>query len=712
MADTAEGTVSQEEKEYSEAQIAVHWKEEEYYPPPEDMAKQANAGDKEILERFAPDNFPDCFVEYAEMLTWDKKWDQVVDTSDPPFFKWWVGGKLNACTNCVDRHLEERGNKNALIWVPELEEDEVQEITYSDLHRRVNEFAALLRDFAGVKAQDRVTFHLPMVPELPVSMLACARLGVIHSEVFGGFSGTACGQRMGDAKSTILVTMDAYYRGGKLIDHKVKADEAIEAAKKEGIEVDKVLVWRRIPGEYHSESEMVEGRDYFIDEVLKDYQGKEVEPESMAAEDTLFLMYTSGTTGRPKGAQHSIGGYLSYVTGTSKYYQDIHPDDVYWCFADIGWITGHSYIVYGPLALGTTSVMYEGLPTFPDAGRPWRIAEKLGVDIFHTAPTTIRMLRKVGPDEPGKYDYHFKAMTTVGEPIEPDVWRWYYKVVGKEKAAITDTWWMTETGGFMGSTLPGLQPMKPGSCGPACLGIQLAIYDEDRNEIPKGTDKAGYICVSNPWPGRMLTVWGQDERFIDTYYKRFCKDENSKDWRDWPFMCGDGAVQAEDGYFRILGRIDDVINVAGHRLGTKELESAAIEVDEVAEAAAVPVVDETRGKIVEMYISLKPEHEGQDDIAQKVSQQIVKDIGSIARPKNVWIVPDMPKTRSGKIMRRVIAGISNFADVGDTSTLANPEVVDEIREKVQAAKREKGEQPKELSAKEKEEIASYGEGSE
>jgi acetyl-CoA synthetase len=711
MADTAQGATA-EEREYSEAQIAVHWREEEYYAPPEEMAKQANAADKEILERFAPENFPDCFLDYAEMLTWEKKWDEVLDTSNPPFFKWWVGGKLNACVNCVDRHIESRGDHNALIWVPELEDDQTQYITYRDLHRRVNEFAALLRDFCGVKHQDRVTFHLPMVPELAVSMLACARLGVIHSEVFGGFSGTACGQRMGDAKSTILVTMDAYYRGGKLIDHKVKADEAIEAARKEGIEVEKVLVWRRIPGEYHSESEMVEGRDFFVDELLSDYEGQEVEPEPTDANDTLFLMYTSGTTGRPKGAQHAIGGYLSYVTGTSKYYQDIHPDDTYWCFADIGWITGHSYIVYGPLALGTTSVMYEGLPTYPDAGRPWRIADQLGVDIFHTAPTTVRMLRKVGPDEPAKYDYHFKCMTTVGEPIEPDVWRWYYKVVGKEEAAITDTWWMTETGGFMGSTLPGLQPMKPGSCGPSALGIQLVIFDDDGNEVPKGSGKAGYICVRNPWPGRMLTVWGQDERFIETYYKRFTKDSQSKDWRDWPFVCGDGAVQAEDGYYRILGRIDDVINVAGHRLGTKELESAAIEVDEVAEAAAVPVVDETRGKIVEMYVSLKPGHEAGDEIVQKVSQQIVKDIGSIARPKNVWIVPDMPKTRSGKIMRRVIAGISNFTDVGDISTLANPDVVEQIQEHVQSSKREKGEVPEDLSSKEKEEIATYGSSSE
>ena len=641
------------------------------------------------------------------MLTWDKKWDTLLDTSDPPFFKWFVGGRLNASVNCVDRHLESRGDKNALIWVQEPEDAEPVEITYAELHRRVNEFAALLRDFAGVKAGDRVTFHMPMVPELPVAMLACARLGVIHSEVFGGFSGAACGQRMADAQSTVLITMDAYYRNGDLIDHKEKADQAIAEAHKEGTEVEKVLVWRRIPGEYHSESPMVDGRDYFVNDLLENYSGQEVEPESLDANDTLFLMYTSGTTGRPKGAQHSIGGYLSYVAGTSKYYQDIHPDDTYWCFADIGWITGHSYIVYGPLSLGTTSVMYEGVPTYPDPGRPWRIAEKLGVDIFHTAPTTIRMLRKVGPGEPAKYSYHFKTMTTVGEPIEPDVWRWYYDFVGKGQAAITDTWWMTETGGFLGSTLPGLQPMKPGSCGPAALGIQLVVFDENGQEIAGGSGKAGYICVRNPWPGRMLTVWGQDQRFIDTYYAKFSKMD-SKDWQDWPFMCGDGAVEAADGYYRILGRIDDVINVAGHRLGTKELESAAITVDEVAEAAAVPVVDEVRGKIVEMYISLKPGVAADAGIDKKVSEAIVREIGAIARPKNVWIVKDMPKTRSGKIMRRVIASISNFTDVGDVMTLANPEIVEDIRHYVQAEKSAKGEVPRDLSEQEKAEIAAYG----
>jgi acetyl-CoA synthetase len=694
--------------ELSESQIAVHWREEEYVQPPEGFKDQANANDPAIRERYSEEHFPECFEEYADLLTWDQRWDQVLDTSNPPFWKWFVGGHLNACVNCVDRHAQTSPDKPAFIWIPEPEDDEIAEVTYQRLYERVNEFAALLREFAGVKKGDRVTFHLPMLPELPISMFACARLGVIHSEVFAGFSGSACGDRIADSQSTILVTMDSYYRGGELLDHKVKADEAIEQARKSGQEIEKVLVWRRKPGEYHSESEMVEGRDFFVDELIEDYRGQEVEPESMSAEDPLFLMYSSGTTGKPKGACHRTGGYLAYVAGTSKYYQDIHPDDTYWCFADIGWITGHSYIVYGPLALGTTSVLYEGAPNYPDAGRPWRIAEKLGVNIFHTAPTTIRMLRKLGPDEPAKHDYHFKTMTTVGEPIEPEVWRWYHKAVGKGEAAITDTWWLTETGGFLGSTLPALEPMKPGSCGPGVLGIYPIIYDEDGNVIEAGSGTAGRICIRNPWPGIMQTIWGDDDRFVDTYYAKYCKDKESSDWEDWPFMCGDGAVEAEDGYFRILGRIDDVINVAGHRLGTKELESAALTADEVAEAAAVPVVDEIRGKVVEMYVSLKPGLEPSEEIEKKVTATIERDIGKIARPKNVWIVSDMPKTRSGKIMRRVIAGISNFTDVGDITTLANPDIVDDIRHQVQSAKVERGEEPRDLSDAEKKEIAAFG----
>jgi acetyl-CoA synthetase len=694
------------ESQVSEAQIAVHWREEEYIHPPQSFVAQANAADPAIYDRFSEDKFPDCFTEYADMLHWDKKWDTVLDTSNAPFWKWFVGGRLNASYNCVDRHLATHGNKAALIWVPEPESEDHVAITYRDLYHRVNEFAALLRDFCGLKAGDRVTLHMPMVPELPVTMLACARLGVIHSQVFGGFSGTACGHRVADSGSHVLITMDGYYRSGELVDHKIKADEAIEEARKEGQEVEKVLVWRRHLGQYASPTPMVEGRDFFVDEVIGPYRGQIVEPVSMPAEAPLFLMYTSGTTGRPKGAQHSTGGYLAYVTGTSKYYQDIHPDDTYWCMADIGWITGHSYIVYGPLSLGTTSVVYEGTPNYPDAGRPWRIAERLGVNIFHTSPTAIRMLRKVGPDEPAKYSYHFKHMTTVGEPIEPEVWRWYYSTVGKGEAAIVDTWWQTENGGFLGSTLPALKPMKPGSCGPAVIGIYPVIYDEEGHEVPDG--RAGNICIRNPWPGIFQTIWGQPERFIDVYYRKYNKNPDSKDWHDWPYFAGDGAVRAADGYYRILGRVDDVINVAGHRLGTKELESAALTVPEVAEAAAVPVIDDIRGRAVEMYVSLKPGFVASDEMGAKVVHAIEVEIGKIARPKHVWIVPDMPKTRSGKIMRRVIASVSNFTDIGDVTTLANPEVVEGIRHHVQSEKLSKGEVPRELTEAEYEEIKAFG----
>jgi len=698
-----------EEVQVSEAQIAVHWREEGYIYPPPGFTGQANASDPAIRERFSEEHFPECFKEYADLLSWDRYWHTTLDTSNPPFWKWFVGGRLNASYNCVDRHLATRRNKAAIIWVPEPESADPVAITYQELYRRVNEFAALLQDFCGLKTGDTITFHMPMVPELPVAMLAAARLGIIHSQVFGGFSGAACGGRIADSKSRILVTMDGYYRNGELVDHKVKADEAVERAREEGTEIDKVLVFRRQPGEYASKTPMVEGRDVFVDDVLPTYRGAVVEPVSMPAEAPLFLMYTSGTTGRPKGCQHSTGGYLSYVAGTSKYYQDIHPDeDTYWCAADIGWITGHSYIVYGPLALGATSVVYEGVPTYPDAGRPWRIAERLGVNIFHTAPTTIRMLRKLGPDEPQKYNFHFKHMTTVGEPIEPDVWRWYHDAVGKGTAVIVDTWWQTENGGFLGSTLPGLEPMKPGSCGPGVLGIYPVILDEAGEEVAPGSGKAGNICIRNPWPGIFQTIWGQPERFVDTYFRKYNRDANSTDWHDWPYFANDGAMQAADGYFRILGRVDDVINVAGHRLGTKELESAALTVPEIAEAAAVPVLDELRGRAVEMYVALKPGVNASPAVEASVSKAIEVEIGKVARPKNVWIVSDMPKTRSGKIMRRVIAGISNFADVGDISTLANPDIVDDIRHHVQSEKVARGETPRELSAKEMEEIQAFG----
>ncbi len=673
----------QEILETSEAQIAVHWKEEDYIHPPAQFMAQANMADPQIYERFGLDKFPECFKEYADLLDWYQYWHTTLDTSDAPCWKWFVGGKINASYNCVDRHLPQHRNKAALLYVPEPEDEPHTVVTYQELYVRVNEVAALLRDFAGLQAGDRVTIHMPMVPELPVVMLACARLGVIHSVVFAGFSGQACGERMADSGSRVLISMDGYYRSGTLLDHKEKVDTAVQAATAEGQTVDKVLVWRRSPGTYASQTPMVEGRDYFMDELLKDYAGRRISPVPLPAEAPLFLMYTSGTTGRPKGCQHSIGGYLSYVTGTSKYVQDIHPQDVYWCMADIGWITGHSYIVYGPLALAATSVMYEGVPTYPDPGRAWKIAERLNVNIFHTAPTTIRMLRKSGPDEPAKYNYHFKHMTTVGEPIEPEVWKWYHTVVGKGEAVIVDTWWQTETGGFLCSTMPGLHPMKPGSAGPSMPGIHAVIYDENGQEVGAGLGKAGNICIRNPWPGGFQTIWGDRERYVETYYAKYCKNPESKDWRDWPYFPGDGAVEAPDGYYRILGRVDDVINVAGHRLGTKELEAAALTVEEIAEAAVVPIADDIRGRVPDMYVSLKPGYDAGEVVEGKVIRSIETIIGKIARPKHVYIVPDMPKTRSGKIMRRVLAAISNTMDIGDVTTLANPEIVEEVRVMVQ-----------------------------
>lgn len=667
----------------SEAEIAVYWQEENLLPPSAAFVAQANLTDRAIFERFGLDNFPDCFKEYADLLDWDQTWHTTLDSSDAPCFKWFVGGRINASHNCVDRHLALNRNKVALLFVPEPEGEAHQAITYQELWVRVNETAALLQDFAHLKAGDRVTIHLPMTPELPVTMLACARLGVIHSVVFAGFSGKACGERAADSGSRVLITMDSYYRGGALLDHKEKADEAVHAAAAEKQAIDTVLVWQRKTGGYHSATPMQAGRDHFMNEVLPRYRGKRVAPVPMPAEAPLFLMYTSGTTGRPKGCQHGTGGYLAYAAGTSKLVQDIHPNDVYWCMADIGWITGHTYIVYGPLALGATSVLYEGVPTFPDAGRAWRIAEQLGVNIFHTAPTTIRMLRKLGPDEPAKYNYHFKHMTTVGEPIEPTVWKWYHEVVGKGAAVIVDTWWQTETGGVLCSTMPGIHSMKAGSAGPAAPGIHASVLDEDGQNMPAGSGKAGNIIIRNPWPGLFQTIWGDRERYVKTYFAKYNKNPKSKDWRDWPYFPGDAAVLAADGYYRILGRVDDVINVAGHRLGTKELESACLIVNEVAEAAVVPVNDEIKGKLPEIYIALKPGVIASKTIEQAVVKAIEVEIGKIARPRHVWIVPDMPKTRSGKIMRRVLAAISNGSPVGDITTLANPEVVEQVRIMVQ-----------------------------
>ena len=619
--------------ETTEAQIAVHWREEEYYYPSAKFIGQANLTDPSIIERFSEKNFPECFREYADLLSWDQYWHTTLDTSDPPFWKWFVGGKINASYNCVDRHLAKYKNKAALIFVPEPESEAPVSVTYRELYVRVNEFAALLRDFCGLKSGDRVTIHMPMVPELPITMLACARLGVIHSVVFGGFSGEACGMRAADSGSHVLITMDGYYRNGKLIDHKAAADIALDIAKKEGQVVDKVLVWRRHAGQNASASPFVKGRDFWVDEILPNYSGQIVPPVPMDAEAPLFLMYTSGSTGKPKGCQHRTGGYLSYVAGTSKYIQDIHPEDVYWCMADIGWITGHSYIVYGPLALAATSVLYEGVPTYPDAGRVWRIAERLDVNIFHTSPTAIRMLRKSGHDEPTKYNYHFKHMTTVGEPIEPEVWRWYHETVGKGEAVIVDTWWQTENGGFLCSTKPALDPMKPGSAGPGMPGIYPMIYDENNEPACGWVGEGREHLHPESLAGNHADHLGRSrplrQPVLQRNTARIATARTGATGRIlrrtelcWPLTAISGSS----------GRVDDVINVAGHRLGTKEIESACLTVPEVAEAAVVPVVDEIKGRVPEVYIALQPGIEASPEIIDKVNKVIETMIGKIARP--------------------------------------------------------------------------------
>ncbi len=650
--------------------------EQDYFRPPTDFVGQANVTDPAILDRF-DEEYPEAFGSYAELLDWEAHWDTVLDDSDPPFYEWFVGGELNASYNCIDRHLEDRKNQAAFIWEGS-DADDREHITYQDLYNRVNETAAVLRD-VGVREDDVVTCHLPMLPALPVTMLACARIGAPHSEVFAGFSAQALADRIDDAGSDVVVTCDGYYRRGELLDHKEKCDEALELADHD---VDTVLLWTR-------HDEPADGIDIdetdpyvLVDDLQAEHQRARVEPVSRDAEDPLFLMYTSGTTGEPKGCQHRTGGYLSYVTATSKYVLDIKPDDTYWCAADIGWITGHSYIVYGPLALGTTSVMYEDTPDHPHKGRIWEIAERYDVDIFHTSPTAVRMFMKWGPEYVEDYDFDFRHLTTVGEPIQPEAWLWYYKHIGDEDAVIVDTWWQTETGGHLITNLPALNDMKPGSAGLPAPGIQPAIYDDNGEPIEPESGRAGNLVIENPWPGMLQTVYGDDERFIEEYWQDF-SDVNSSDSDDWVYKAGDGAVHARDGYFRILGRLDDVMNVAGHRLGTMELESAVAEVGAVAEAAVVAAEDAEKGHVPHVYVVLRDGVTASEaDVRERITAAVEDEIGAFARPDRIAFVDDLPKTRSGKIMRRLLEDISNDEELGDTTTLRDPSVPERIRDEV------------------------------
>ena len=653
------------------ATIESRLTEERVFQPPASFVGQANMTDPGVYERFDA-GFPDSYAEYAEFLDWDRKWDRVLDASKPPFYRWFVGGRLNASYNCVDRHLDTRGDRVAYHWVGEIGDERT--ITYRGLHRQVNEWAAMLRGL-GVRENDVVTIHLPMVPELPIAMLACARIGAPHSVVFGGFSAHALSSRIDDAKSRFLITMDGYYRRGELLNHKEKGDEAIERAN---TDVEAVVVVSRNdePADF---LELVPGRDWLATDLLESHVGETVEPVSREASDILFLMYTSGTTGMPKGVQHSTGGYLAYATATSKWVLDIKPDDVYWCMADIGWITGHSYIVYGPLSLGTTSIMFEGAPDWPSKDIIWKIAREKGVSIFHTSPTAIRMFMKWGPEPVEKHENDFRLMVTVGEPIQPRAWQWYFDHVGGGEAVIVDTWWQTETGGHAIVGLPALRGMRPGHAGRPLPGIDARIVDDDGNEVPQGSHKAGNLVLCRPWPGMLQTLYRADERFIQEYWARF-SDTSSSDWRDWRYRTGDGAYQLE-GDFRIMGRLDDVINVAGHRLGTMELESACQTVEEVAEAAVAVKRHEEKGHVPEVYAILK-EGAKREGVERKIIHAIEEEIGKFARPARVHIVDDLPKTRSGKIMRRLLQNISNGEELGDTTTLRDPTVPEKIREQV------------------------------
>jgi acetyl-CoA synthetase len=656
-----------------DSQLEARLPDQDYYRPPPEFVGQANATDRSIYDRF--DEFPEGFEEYAEMLEWESRWDDVLDDSNPPFYEWFTGGELNASYNCIDRHLDERKNQTALLW--EGEDGEQRNITYQDLYREVNKMAAALED-VGVSEDDVVTLHLPMLPALPITMLACARIGAPHSEVFAGFSAQALADRIDDAGSDVVVTADGYYRRGDLLNHKEKADEACELADKD---VDTVLIWERHEGELHPDAELEDGRDVLVSELLANNERARVDPVTRDAEDPLFLMYTSGTTGKPKGCQHRTGGYLAYATGTSKYVLDIKPEDTYWCAADIGWITGHTYIVYGPLSLGTTSVMYEGTPDYPHKSRIWELAEKYDVDVFHTSPTAVRMFMKWGEEYIEDYDFDFRHMTTVGEPIQPEAWNWYYEHIGDGDAVIVDTWWQTETGGHLITNLPALDDMRPGSAGKPAPGIEPAIYDDRGDEIEPASGRAGNLVIEKPWPGMLQTVYGDDERFIDEYWRDF-SETDSDDPADWVYKAGDGAVHGQDGYFRILGRLDDVMNVAGHRLGTMELESAVSEVEEVAEAAVVSRNDPEKGEVPDVYVTLR---EGVDatGIEDKIIAAVERDIGKFARPNAIAIVDDLPKTRSGKIMRRLLENISNDEDLGDTTTLRDPSVPERIRDQIE-----------------------------
>ncbi|WP_300576492.1 acetate--CoA ligase [uncultured Nocardioides sp.] len=651
--------------EKNDETLANLLKEDRRFEPPADLAEHANLT-ADAYDAAAKDR-EGFWAEQAQRLTWAEPFTQVLDWTDPPFAKWYVGGRLNAAYNCVDRHVEAgRGDKVALHFVGEPVGD-TRSITYAELQDLVSQAANALTDL-GVAAGDRVAIYMPMIPEAVVTMLACARIGAPHTVVFGGFSSDALASRLEDCQAKVVVTSDGGYRRGAASSLKPAVDEAREKAAGLGHTVEKVLVVRRT------------GQDVSWDDSVDVWWHDAVEgastshtPEAFDAEHPLYVMYTSGTTGKPKGILHTTGGYLVGASYTHWAVFDLKDDDVYWCTADIGWVTGHSYIVYGPLANGVTQVLYEGTPDSPERGRWWDIIEQYGVTLFYTAPTAIRSFMKQGREIPDARDLSsLRILGSVGEPINPEAYVWYRHVIGGDRTPVVDTWWQTETGSIMISPLPGVTAGKPGSAMNPIPGVSAEVVDEEGNAVPNGS--GGYLVLTEPWPSMLRTIWGDDQRFKETYWSRFEKLGF--------YFAGDGAKKDADGDLWVLGRVDDVMNVSGHRLSTTEIESALVSHPKVAEAAVVGAKDEDTGQAVCAFVILRDEAgDGGDDIVAELRKHVRKEIGPIATPRQVMIVPELPKTRSGKIMRRLLRDVAENREVGDVTTLADSSVMDLISQK-------------------------------
>jgi len=616
-----------------------------------------------------PDGF---WAEEAEKFVWFEKWNTVRQFNYDVrkgriFIEWFKGGKTNIAMNCIDRHLETRGEQTAILWEGN-EPGENRSLSYNQLHSEVCRFSNVLKK-RGVLKGDRVSIYMPMVPELAIAMLACARIGAIHSIVFGGFSSTALADRITDSSCTFLITTDGSFRGKKPVPVKVNADEAIKLAAIKGVEIKTCIVVERVGSKISTE--MTSGRDYWWHDEMKAAEPI-CDPEKMDAEDPLFILYTSGSTGKPKGVQHNVGGYMVFTSLTHKYTFDYHDGDIWWCTADIGWVTGHSYIVYGPLANGATTIMFEGIPTYPDAGRFWDVVDRLMVTQFYTAPTAIRALMSHGEEVPSNYDLStLRVLGSVGEPINPEAWRWYHKNIGRERCPIVDTWWQTETGGILITPLPGCTPTKPGSATFPFFGVKPVVIEAETGKVLKGNGVEGVLAIEEPWPGQMRTIYRDHDRFEETYFRLY----------PGYYFTGDGCRRDEDGYYWITGRVDDVINVSGHRIGTAEVESALVLHNKVAEAAVVGFPHEIKGQGIYAYVTLMAGVESNEELRKELVLFVRNEIGPIAAPDIIHWAPGLPKTRSGKIMRRILRKIAaNESDkLGDISTLADPSVVGSLK---------------------------------